>query len=111
MKIIIGEKFFNVTLTPNKSSEFLQSLLPLTLNMEDYNSNEKKFDFTTPFPTAIETIDTIYEGDILLWGDRTLVLFYKTFNTPYRYTRIGKVDDPSGLSKAVGIKNVLVLMK
>jgi hypothetical protein len=41
-------------------------------------------------------------GDILLWGNNTLVLFYKSFNTPYRYTKIGKINNTSGLAAALG---------
>lgn len=32
----------------------------------------------------------IFNGDLMLYGSTTVVLFYKNFNTIYSYTRFGK---------------------
>jgi hypothetical protein len=106
MKITIGSKTFVGTLEDNRAANELKSRLPLRLIMTDLHANEKLFDLPKPLPTDAKQPGTIRTGDLLLYGDRTLVLFYKTFKSSYSYTRIGRIDDPSGLATAVGTGSV-----
>ena len=108
INIKIGSKIFKATLFDNSSANAFKAMLPVALNMSELNGNEKFYDFSNNLPSNASNPATIQNGDIMLYGARTLVLFYKTFSTSYSYTRIGKVDDLSGYAAALGSGNVTV---
>lgn len=108
MRITVGSKAFRVTLNDNATAKAFRALLPLTLNMTELDANEKYYRLADKLPTNASSPGTIHAGDLMLYGSNTLVLFYKTFPTSYSYTRIGKVDDASGLVAAVGSGDVTV---
>jgi hypothetical protein len=44
----------------------------------------------------------------MLYGSTCLVLFYKDFSTSYSYTKLGSIEDISGLTDALGGGSVQV---
>lgn len=109
MWMTVGERRFAITLAETEAARAFTAMLPLTLDMEELNGNEKKKELPSPLPTDASRPGTIRNGDLLLWGSRTVVVFYLTFESPYSYTRLGRVDDPSGLPQSLGRYDVRVV--
>ena len=96
----VGTRRFALTLAEGAAARALAARLPLTLDMDDLNRNEKKATLPQPLPTYTYRPGTIRSGDILLWGADTLVVFYLTFESPYAYTRLGRLDETTRLVHA-----------
>jgi hypothetical protein len=109
--ITVGEKTFSAKLYNNQTTQALVARFPLTVDMSELNGNEKYYYFSNKLPTASEQPGKIYAGDIMLYGDDCLVVFYETFSTSYKYTRLGYIEDAAGFAKAVGDGNVQVTFK
>ena len=95
MELTINGKSFKATLENNDTVTALKELLPITLDMSELNGNEKYYYLDTTLPSAPEKVEHISEGDIMLYGDSCLVVFYESFDTSYTYTKIGHIDDVS----------------
>lgn len=108
MKITIGSAVFTATLNNNATTTAFKAMLPLTINMSELNGNEKMYYFSTTLPTNASSGGNIKVGDLMLYGNNCLVLFYEGFNTSYRYTRLGRIDNTSGLVAALGAGSVTV---
>lgn len=110
ISIQVGGRTFIATMTDNPAAAALLPLLPLTLDMADLNRNEKTAQLPQNLPTQTYSPGTIQNGDLLLWGANDFVIFYETFSSSYSYTRLGKIDDPSGLKEALGTGDVTVTL-
>lgn len=108
MKIRVGGTTLNATLQNNETANAFKAMLPLTLTMADLNANEKHAELPRSLPVNASNLGTIHAGDVMLYGSKSIVVFYKTFSTSYTYTRIGKVDDVSSLAAVLGSENATV---
>ena len=111
IEIIVGDKTFSAALYDNAAAKALMDMLPLTLNMSELNGNEKYYYLDTSLPTNASRPSGIKTGDIMLYGNSCLVLFYESFSTSYSYTPIGHIDDSAGLAEALGSGNVQVTFR
>lgn len=108
LKISVGSVSFHVTLENNPTVTAFKALLPMTVSMSEMNGNEKYYYLRESLPTTSSNIGTIQTGDLMLYGSSCLVLFYESFRTSYNYTRLGRVDNPSGLASILGSSNANV---
>ena len=89
----INNRKLTVNLENNSTTAALISLLPLNISMSDLNGNEKYAYLDSPLPTNVYSPKHIEAGDVMLFGDNCLVIFYKSFDTNYDYSKIGHIDN------------------
>jgi len=108
----IGNQNFTATLEDNESAKAFVKQLPLTINMKDLNDNEKYADLSSNIKKdSSYNPGKIKAGDIMLYSNDCLVLFYKTFSTYYSYVPIGRVNDVDKYVEALGKRDVIVTFK
>jgi hypothetical protein len=111
IKITVNNQTFTATLLDNNSAKAFKEMLPLTIKMTELNGNEKYCDLKKSLPTNPTNPETITNGDLMLYGSETFVLFYDTFATSYRYTKLGQIDNATGLKSALGSGSVTVTVE
>lgn len=102
MKISVTGAVFGASFSDTDAARAFESLLPLQLDMKELNGNEKYAYLDHALPAKAEKPGRIEAGDIMLYGDDCVVVFYESFDTPYSYTRIGRITDTDGLKAALG---------
>lgn len=108
IRITVGDQDFSAELYDNETTRKWAGQMPMTLEMSELNGNEKYHYFSESLPTNPERPDAIHTGDLMLYGQSCLVLFYKDFVTSYSYTPLGYMEDATGLAQALGNGNVTV---
>ena len=104
LNIVINNDNYVLNLESNETVTKLLELLPLEVEMSELNGNEKYIYLDESLPTHSSNPKHINSGDVMLFGDNCLVIFYKSFDTSYSYTRIGHIDN----LKDLGSNNIIV---
>ena len=97
VKVTINNKEYTLNLEDNETAKSFANLLPQEFNMSELNGNEKYIYMNSSLPTNSSNPKHISAGDVMLYGDNCLVIFYKSFDTSYSYTKIGHIDDLGNL--------------
>lgn len=111
MKLEINSKKFDVHLEESITTKSFVDKLPIKINMKDLNANEKYYYLDFSLKTEPVKVNRINAGDIMLFGDNCIVIFYKSFNTSYSYTKIGSIINPQNLEETLGRSDVTVSFK
>lgn len=106
--ITVNGKEFNAVFYNNETANAFINMMPLTLNMNELNGNEKYYNLSTTLPVNSERVGSIKKGDIMLYGSNCIVIFYESFNTSYSYTKIGYIENTDNLTAALGSGSVSV---
>lgn len=109
--ITVNGKEFNAVFYNNETANAFINMMPLTLNMNELNGNEKYYNLSSTLPVNSERVGSIKKGDIMLYGSNCIVIFYESFNTSYSYTKIGYIENTDNLTAALGSGSVSVSFK
>ena len=93
IKVVINDQTYILKLENNETAKEFINLLPLEFTMNDLNNNEKYVYMNNSLTTNSSNPKHIEKGDVMLYTDNCLVIFYKSFDTSYSYTKIGHIDN------------------
>ena len=93
VKVLIDKKGYTINLEDNETAKVFVNMLPLELNMNELNGNEKYVYLDRKLPVNPSNINKINAGDVMIYGNDCLVIFYKSFTSSYSYTKIGHIDN------------------
>ena len=93
ISVIIDGKTYKLNLESNTTVDDFIKLLPKKYTMNELNGNEKYVYINESLSTDKYMPKRIEKGDVMLYGDNCIVIFYKSFDTNYSYTKIGHIDD------------------
>lgn len=104
---IINDKEYIIRLENNETAKSFLDILPKEFDMKELNGNEKYIYLDKDLPTNATTPQRINAGDIMIYGNNCLVIFYKSFDTNYSYTKIGHIDKMPDLDN----KDISIIIK
>ena len=106
--VTVGGTTFSATFADNSGAQALKELLAdgdITIEMSDYAGFEKVGSLGQSLPTS-NSQTTTQAGDIVLYQGNQIVIFYGS--NSWSYTRLGKIDDLTGWTEALGSGSVSV---
>lgn len=108
INVDVGGESFTATLENNSATATFVDMLesgPLVIEMRDYAGFEKVGSLGTRLPTSNRQITT-NSGNIVLYNSSQIVIFYGS--NSWSYTLLGRIDDLTGWTEALGSGDVTV---
>ena len=102
MKVTVGTASFDATVEDSATGRAFVNALPMTLTMKDQGRNCKVYNLDIALPVNASQPDGIHAGDLLLYRNNGLMLYYQDASAYYAYTRLGNISDVTGLAEALG---------
>ena len=94
MKININSEKYVINVENEALMEEIYNALPETFTMNELNGNEKYYYLNSTMKNAnSEAVGQVQKGDVMLFESDCLVIFYDSFETEFRYTKIGHIDN------------------
>jgi hypothetical protein len=109
MTLTIKGKVYQGTLEANDSAQLFASLFPVTFTMNELNGNEKYVYLDQSLRKDEPTVpSSIKAGDLMLFSDNCVVLFYQDFQTTYSYVPLAHLTIDADFKNALGSGSVSV---
>ena len=94
MKININSEKYVINVENEALMEEIYNALPEIFTMNELNGNEKYYYLNSTMKNAnSEAVGQVQKGDVMLFESDCLVIFYDSFETEFRYTKIGHIDN------------------
>ena len=106
MNVQIGNQTFTATLADTKAAQEFAQMLPMTITLNDYGGFEKVSSLGKSL-TPSNSQATTAAGDIVLYNSSNIVMFYGS--NSWSYTRLGRIDDLTGWTDALGSGSVTAI--
>lgn len=97
-----------INMTNKEILQQFMGYLPQTLSLNELNGNEVYADLPFQLSVKPQNIDEIRAGDVMVYGNQTLVIFYKDHQTTYRYTKIGEIRELSKLDILINSQEAIL---
>lgn len=107
----IKDQIFDVIIYDNRAANEFLVKLPLSIEMNDMNGNEKYYYLDERLTEEAVLPKKVNKGDLMLFGSECLVLFYETFNTTYSYTPLGFIENTDKLAEVLGNGSVVITFR
>lgn len=100
IRMHVGDQKFWVDIDSSPAGQEFAKAVPFSLKMKDNDRVEKEYcgDETLPTDESYQP-GVIRAGDVMLRGNKCIVIFYKEVETDDTYVRLGRINDSDRLQQ------------